>query len=324
MDELNDMMRAIGSVRPPEADLTDQMVSPEERRALFERIVGSNEPLPTRLERIQPRSVSSTATKVVGLAAALMCIVLVAAVTRSTNSQSTERIITASTDSTGTHRASYVAAHTADAVAMTVEQQLNIAIAVVNANGFDLGRLQVAQSPTGDATKIDELDAAGVLVRSTLLTTTGDRSQQRIVDYINQKWSETSGVVPSVTSGDDERGVVFVVDGADTAVIGLGWIASPTAIQSLLDGGEMTVVSDGEETIHLSGPVAALHVVSGLGSRLSSLDPDARLDLWVDSRSYLPTRTRVMSADGSVSDASVWWTGSGDLTLTVPDGFEFD
>lgn len=324
MNEAPDSMRSLSSVRPPEADLTLQVVSADERRELFEKIVESCEPLPSRLERVHRHPLRHAAAR----AASVAVVVLIASLAGVTMWPSSHGPTSGpgtglEPESVDMVSVSYVAARTSDAIASTAGQQLNVTVAVTGTDGSQLALLDVSQSPAGDTTKIDELDAGGALVRSTLLSFSDGTSSQRVVDYVSRTWSESSEQLPVDDTPSDERGVVFLAGGMDISAVGVGWVGSPEAMRAILDNGRMTVVADDDETIHLRGDLSGLGAAGVVASKLSDLTPGAQVDLWFDAASYLPSLIRVEANDGSVSEANVRWMGGGELTLAVPEGFEF-
>lgn len=318
MVERSEQLRSIGSVRPLEAGLTEQVSTADERRELLERIMASEGPLPSRLENAVPKRSAGRARVLVASVAGAVVAVVGAAVAVSSDPTPGSEVAERRPESVSVELISQRTPAAVSEVAST--QRFNVRVQLADAAGVPRSKVDVAQSPDGSVTRIDEFDGSGGAVRSTLLRSLGSATATLSVDHSSRTWTEYVAYDPEGISSD-ERGVVFVAGGVDVGQVGVGWAASPSALEALLASGSLAVEEETDGVVRLSGGVSGLASAGPVAAQLESLAPGSTVELWIDESSYLPSRIRVTDPVGAVSDAAVWWGGE-DVGLQVPDGYE--
>lgn len=322
-------MRSIGRIRPPEAGLTDQIVSTEERQALCDQIVNSTEPLPARLQGIDPDGGHRKVRSVTAVVGGVILLCLIAGwMVLGTSSPTKEHVSPANKDAVQPLSVKLVADRTALAVVDAGDREMRLRVDLSLLQGVaDPAIIEFKQAGDGNQTRIDELDQRGNVQRSIHIAKAENVVAQRSVDYTSRTWTEQLQVVPSIGMPSDERGVVLAIGGDESAGLAFSWIGSPAAIRQLVGNDEMVVDRvDDQGLIKVSGDVSGLDGLGAIASGLQTLTPDAHVEFWIDAQSYLPTRTRVTTTDGAVSDTQVSWAAPDELStsfnLEIPDGFE--
>jgi hypothetical protein len=320
MAERSDHLRSIGSVRPPEAALTEEIATERERRELLQRIMATEGPLPARLEHIAVDRPRGRARSVASIAAVVLALALFGGIVGGRGDDSPQRSDVAHAEPE-VLSVDLIAQRTPQAVSeVAATQRFNLQVNLTDAGGAPTAQVDVSQSADGSVTRIDELDASGGATRSTLLTSLGSTTETLSIDHASRTWAEHATENPEAPSSD-ERGVVFLAGGVDPSQIGVGWVASPATLRALLASGSFVVDGEVDGLVRLSGNVADLAEAGPVAAQLEGLVPGSRVELWIDSSSYLPTRIRVTDPSGAVSDTAVWWGGE-DVSLPVPDGYE--
>ncbi len=164
-------MRALGSLRPPEADLTHQIVDDRERERLIDSIVSHRGVLPPRLEQIRVREHRGHRLAVTGVAAVLVAVIaVVVLVAGSGDGRSVEQAQSRAPDAVTLQQVAVRVPAAVGAAGHALQLRMSISVG----SGADASRLvEVVQSPDGSTTRIDEHAPDGSLAKSTLLTRVG-------------------------------------------------------------------------------------------------------------------------------------------------------